>query len=330
MADATASKAARLQQMVHLLYRNPRGLTTLELARHCSVSERTVQRDLRDLEEAGIPVWDDEKDGRHGIIEGYYLPPVHFTLEEASALYLAARLLARFSGEHNPIIVQALAKLAGVMPEAIASHVHHTIRALAYRPDNSTFARVLEIIALGWATGRKVRIWHRAAGSESVHDYLFSPYFLEPSSVGYATYAIGYSSWFERVQTFKLERIVNAQLTDETFEIPEEFDGAELLSNAWGVMFGPPGEETEVVLRFTPDVTRRVKESVWHSSQKLETCDEGGCVLRVWVAHPLEMKPFIRGWGPDCEVLSPEWLRTEIAEELRWAAAKYKSVRTSG
>ena len=66
MADATASKAARLQQMVHLLYRNPRGLTTLELARHCSVSERTVQRDLRDLEEAGIPVWDDEKDGRHG------------------------------------------------------------------------------------------------------------------------------------------------------------------------------------------------------------------------------------------------------------------------
>lgn len=323
MKETTHSKAARLQQIVHLLYRNPRGLTTQELAKHCNVSERTIQRDLKDLAEAGIPVWDDEKDGRHGIIKGYYLPPIHFDLEEASALYLAARLLARFSDEHNPIIVYALAKLAGAMPEAIASHIHHTIRALAYRPENSTFARALETIALGWATGRKVRIWHQAAGSENVHDYLFSPYFLEPSSVGYATYAIGYSSWFEEVHTFKVERIVNAQLTDETFEIPEDFDGAELLGNAWGVMFGPSGEETEVVLRFTPNVTRRVKESVWHPSQKLEDCDDGGCRLRVWVAHPLEMKPFIRGWGPDCRVESPAWLRAEIAEELRRAAEMY-------
>jgi predicted DNA-binding transcriptional regulator YafY len=324
MSDTIMSKAARLQQMVHLLYRNPHGLTTQELSRHCGVSDRTIQRDLKDLYDAGIPIWDDEKAGKHGIIKGYYLPPIHFDLEEASALYLAARLLARFSDEHNPNIVHALAKLAGAMPEAIAAHIHHTIRALAYRPNNSTFARVMEIVALGWATGRKVHIWHQAAGSENVHDYLFSPYFLEPSSVGYATYAIGYSSWFEKVHTFKLERIVNAELTDETFEIPEDFDGAELLSNAWGVMFGPPGEETEVVLRFAPEVTRRVKESVWHPSQKLKDCDDGGCLLRVWVAHPLEMKPFIRGWGAACRVEAPASLREEIADEMRQAAEMYE------
>ncbi|MBL7183010.1 MAG: WYL domain-containing protein [Anaerolineae bacterium] len=321
--DITMSKAARLQKIVHLLYRNPWGLTTKEIAKHCGVTPRTIQRDLNDLEAAGIPVWKEEKDGRYGIIKGYYLPPIHFNLYEASALYLAVRLLARYSDEHNPIIVQALAKLAGAMPEAIAAHIHHTIRSLAYRTENRTFARVLEIIALGWATGRKVRIWHQAASSENVHEYLFSPYFLEPSSVGYATYAIGYSSWFENVRTFKLERIRNAQLTEETFEIPEDFDGAELLSSAWGVMFGD--EVVEVVLRFSPGVTRRVKESVWHPSQKRDDCDDGGCILRVWVARPLEMKPWIRGWGPDCEVLSPEWLRREIAEEMRRAAEMYRS-----
>lgn len=322
------SKSARLQKIVHLLYRNPRGLSTEELARHCTVSDRTIQRDLRDLEEAGLPVWGDEE-GRHGILEGYYLPPIHFSLEEASALFLAARLLARYSDEHNPIFVHALAKLAGAMPEAIAAHIHHTIRSLAYRPENRDYARVLEMIALGWATGRKVRIWHQSAGSENVHEYLFCPYFLEPSSVGYATYAVGYSSWFEDVHTFKLERIRDARLTDETFEVPEDFDGAELLRNAWGVMYGPEGDETEVVLRFGAGVTRRVQESVWHSSQKLEDCDDGGCILRVWVAHPLEAKPFIRSWGPDCEVLEPPWLRAEIAEELRRAAHTYKGVNGS-
>jgi predicted DNA-binding transcriptional regulator YafY len=326
MEDMTMSKAARLQKMVHLLYRNPRGLTTEELARHCGVTSRTIQRDLKDLQAEGIPVWGDEVTGRYGIIKGYYLPPIHFNLEEASALYLAARLLARYSDEHNPIIVDALAKLAGAMPEAIAAHIHHTIRSLAYRPENRDFARVLETIALGWATGRKVRIWHQAAGSENVHEHLFSPYFLEPSGIGYATYAIGYSSWFDNIHTFKLERIRDAQLTDETFEIPKDFDGAELLRNAWGVMYGPPGEETEVVLRFSPAVTRRVRESVWHPSQHPEECDDGGCILRVWVAHPLEMKPFIRGWGPDCEVLAPDWLRHEIAEEMRRAAKLYKDV----
>lgn len=323
MKDTVISKGARLQQITHLLYRHPRGLTTQEMALHCGVTARTIQRDLKDLEAAGIPIWGDGKEGRHGIIQGYYLPPIHFNLEEASALYLAARLLARYSDEHNPAIVHALAKLAGAMPEAIAAHILNTVRSLAYRPENRTVARVLEVIALGWATGRKVRIWHQAAGSEHVHDYLFSPYFLEPSSIGYATYAIGYSSWFEGMHTFKLERIVTAELTDETFELPIDFDGAELLSNAWGVMYGPPGEENEIVLRFSPEVTRRVKESVWHPSQKLEECDDGGCILRVWVAHALEMKPFIRGWGPDCLVLAPVGLRQEIADEMRRAAEGY-------
>ena len=217
MAETVMRKASRLQKIVHLLYRNPHGLMTRDVARLCDVTDRTIQRDLKDLEAGGIPLWDDEG-GRHGIIKGYYLPPIHFNLEEASALYLAARLLARYSDERNPVITDALAKLAGAMPEAIAAHIHTTIRSLAYRPENPTFSRVLGIIVLGWATGRKVRIWHQAGGSENVHEYLFSPYFLEPSSVGYATYAIGYSSWFEDVYTFKLERISNAQLTEETFE----------------------------------------------------------------------------------------------------------------
>ena len=53
MHDQDMSKAARLQKIVHLLYRNPRGLTTHELSKHCQVTVRTVQRDLNDLEAAG-------------------------------------------------------------------------------------------------------------------------------------------------------------------------------------------------------------------------------------------------------------------------------------
>jgi predicted DNA-binding transcriptional regulator YafY len=84
------------------------------------------------------------------------------------------------------------------------------------------------------------------------------------------------------------------------------------------------------MLRFSPKVTRRVQESVWHPSQTLEIGDDGGCRLRLRVAHPVEMKPFIRGWGPNCEVLAPDWLRAEIAAEMRQAAAVYGPAETAG
>jgi proteasome accessory factor B len=328
MEERSTNKPARLQQVVHLLYRNPAGLTTQALARHCGVTMRTVQRDLKDLEEAGIPLW--EEAGRYGVVAGYYLPPVHFSLEEASVLYLAARLLARYSDEHNPLIVQALAKLAGALPATIAGHIHHTIQSLGYRPDNPAAAAVLQAIALGWATGRKVRIWHQAAGREEVRQHLFSPYFLEPSNTGLSTYAIGQCEPSGRVSTFKVERIQAAQLMDETFELPAGFDGAALLQNAWGVMYGPAGSEEEVVLRFSAPAGRRVRESIWHPSQVLEACADGGCLLRVRVAHPLEMKPWIRSWGPDCQVLAPPWLRAEVAAEMRRAAEAYGEKQAAG
>jgi len=317
------SKAQRLSRMSHLLYRQPRGLTTAELARLCNVTKRTIQRDLRDIEEIGIPLWQDEGNPpRYGIIEGYYLPPIHLTLDDALALYLAARLLARYADSFDPHITQALAKLAGILPESVARHIHATISSLSTRPGDARLVQVLGVLALGWVTGRKVRIRHRSAKSKNVHEYLFSPYFIEPSAVGNATYAIGYSSWFEQVHTFKVERILDAELTQESFEIPETFDGASLLHSAWGIMFGD--EVEEVVLRFAPSAKRRVHETCWHPSQRVEDTADGGCILKVEVAHPREMIYWILGWGHQVEVLAPAWLREKIAEEARAMVEVYE------
>ncbi len=313
-------KAERLSKLTHLLYRHPRGMTVREMAEVCGVAARTIQRDLWSLQRMQVPLWEDG--GRYGVLDGYALPPLHLSLNEAASLYLAARLLARYSDQPNPFVISALSKLACVLPEAIARHVQCSVDALGYRQPDPRQNDVFEKVTLAWATGRKVRIWHQAGHSDHVHDYLVCPYFIEPSSEGYATYLIGHASFFDAVHTFKMERILRAELTDETFEPPPDFDGPRLLASAWSVMFGP--DPVEVRLRFSPRVTRRVKESVWHPTQRLEDCDDGGCILSVRVAMPLEMKPFIRGWGPDCQVLAPEGLREEIASETRQAAQSYQ------
>jgi predicted DNA-binding transcriptional regulator YafY len=322
--DSSIGRAARLTKITHLLYRNPRGLTAREMAGLCQVTPRTVQRDLQVLEEAGVPLWEDEDGRRYGILEGYFLPPIRLGLHEAMALFVAARLLSRYSDEHNPHITSALAKLAGILPEAMAGHVLKTARTLAQRAEDPLFTQVMETLTLGWATGRKVRLRYQSAGSENVHEYVFCPYFIEPSGVGYATYVIGHSSYFDGMRTFKVERIQKAELLQETFEIPEDFDAPELLAASWGIIYGE--EEITVKLRFSPEVTRRVKESTWHPSQEIEDQPDGGCLFTVAVANPIEITPWIRSWGAECEVLEPANLREEIGEEMTRGARLYAAM----
>lgn len=321
----TLAKAERFEKIKHLLYRNPRGLSAQQLSKFTGVTPRQIQLDIASLQKAGVPIYDVSDDKgipRYAILAGYFLPPIHFNLNEAAALYVAARLLARYSDENNPLVVRALAKLAGAMPEPIAEHVHNTIRSLAYKPKNSAFASIFETITRGWAEQKKIKIWHQASDSENVHDYVVEPYFIEPSSVGYSTYVIGHSSFFNDIHTFKIERIRHAELLKESFELPEGFDGAELLQNAWGVMYGP--KLVEVRLRFASSATRRIKESFWHPSQMVEDCEDGGCIMSVKINHTLEMENWIRGWGAQVEVLAPADLRAKMAEETRKMARVYE------
>ncbi len=314
-------KAARLSKLTHLLFRNPRGLTARQIARALATTDRQAYRDLDALELMGVPLAE-MSPGRYAVIPGHFLPPVHFTLDEAVALFLAARLLARYSDDHNPAVINGLAKLASSLPNPIAAHVQDTVTELADRPENKDYLAVFSVVTQAWAERRKVRIWHRSGSSSNVHEYLLSPYFVEPSATGYATHVIGYEElYFRQVYTFKLERIRGAQLADSSFVMPDGFDPAALLRSAWGIMYGD--ELTEVRLRFTPQVVRRVAESIWHCSQELVACDDGACVLTVRVAHPLEMKPWIRGWGAAVEVLAPASLREEIAAEARETVERY-------
>lgn len=318
------NRAIRLNYLQSLFYRNPQGYRSSELARLCSVDQRTINRDLLDLcgEPFYLPLNMEDGGWRWRLMEGhrFSLPPIRLSLHEAAALYLAARLLDKVTDEPNPYVGRALLALAEALPQPVGQQIQKML-STRLGEAGSAFAQVFEVITLGWATGRKVRIQYRSFSSQHEHEYVLSPYLLEASGAGYATYVIGHASYCDAVRTFKLERISHAELLEETFGVPEAFDGAAMMSRAWGVMYGE--ETVEVALRFTPAVARRVKESIWHESQELEDCPDGGCLLRVRVAHTLEMKPWIRGWGAECEVLAPAELRAEIAGELRRAAEVY-------
>ena len=77
-------RLARLTAIITQL-QSKRLVTASYLAEKHDVSVRTIYRDIRTLEQSGIPVITEEGKG-YSIMEGYHLPPVLFTEDEANAL----------------------------------------------------------------------------------------------------------------------------------------------------------------------------------------------------------------------------------------------------
>jgi proteasome accessory factor B len=323
--DRIQSKTARLRRIEHRLYNAPEGVRVIELAEYCGVDRRTIYRDLMTLHEMGVPVW--ELDGRYGIDRQSYLSTVRLNLNEAIALYFAARLLAHHSDEHNPHVVGALDKLSSSLPDpTISSHISRAADVIRARPLRTTYVRVLEVLTRAWADRRKIQITYRAPGG-IVTERVICPYFLEVSRSEPSSYVIAFDDLRGALRTFKIERITNADLLEGTYEIPEDFDPYTYLSASWSVM---DEAEVEIRLRFSPAVSDRVRESVWHHSQRLTDTPDGGCELTMQVGGIREVRSWVLGWGADVEVLAPPTLRDEVIDHARRIAARYIGQETLG
>lgn len=319
MIDRTQSKAARLRRIEHRLYNTPQGLRAVEIADYCGVDRRTIYRDLDSLHEMGVPVWEDA--GRYGIDRTAYLSTVRLNLHEAIALYFAARLLSHHSDEHNPHVVAALDKLAASLPDStISTHLGLAADAIRARPLRSTYVRVVEVLTRAWADRLLVRIQYRAP-NRSITERVIAPYFLEVARSEPAAYVIAYDQLRDALRTFKIERIEDAELLDESYSIPDDFDPYRYLADAWGIM---DDANVQIHLRFTADVAPRVRESLWHHSQQIVELPDGGCELTMIIGGIREIRSWVLGWGADVEVLAPPELRDEVADHGRRMAALYE------
>lgn len=275
---------------------------------------RTIQRDIQSLEtDLKIPLT--QNGDRHGIIEGYILPPVSLSLYEAMVIFLACRLVLRQTDENNPHIEKALTKISSVLPSPLAIRLKESASSVGDKKEDLEFIRNFEKIAIAWTTQRQVRMKYQSLESDGIKEWFLEPYFVDMTGIGFAVYVIGHAvrEGKEGIITFKLERIRNLEVLSTRFEIPPDLNIRKLLASSWGIF---TGDAISIVLKFSPYVTRRVKESVWHISQLIEDTPDGGCQLSLQVNSSLEITPWIRSWGPDVEVIEPITLRNEFK---KWA-----------
>lgn len=294
---------------------------TSEIAAQLGVSVDTAARDLNELSRSGsVPLfssgstsdfmWEVASEERSS------LPPLHLNYAQGAALYAAARLLSQQHDERNDAVRSALLELIRVLPEQLRLHIEATVLGLVpAEVSRRDLTAIFTTLSEGWLHGRVVRLRYEPLGSARVYTCQFRPYLLEPSGIGYTLYFIGHSDPPGALRTYKLERIQHAELTDEQFTVPEDFDGPALFRRAWHVMYGE-SEPVHIKLRFSQFVARRVRETRWHPSETL-TETANGLIWEADIGDVTEIRPWIRGWGADCEVLEPTELRDDLVRETR-------------
>jgi Fe-S oxidoreductase/predicted DNA-binding transcriptional regulator YafY len=308
------NRASRLQRIEELLLSIPEGYTVRELAEKLDVHRTTIWRDLNELScEAPVQQIGD----RYLIDPKDYLSSVRLNPAESLMLYLSMRRMVRRRSHIPSMMIPALEKLTLALNHPSAEQLAESLHAMQSEwPADVDNVQVWETLTQAWMERITVRITYRELLGPVPYDYEVQPYLFEPAVLSEGVYLIAHSPTHNTMRTFKVERIEKAMLTGERFMRPDDIVVDTLLRRVWGSWYRD--ELTDVRLRFRdPVVARRVCETIWLPSQRIIELPDGGVEWSVQVVDVLELIPWIRGWGPDCEVLEPPELREHIEEVER-------------
>jgi DNA-binding Lrp family transcriptional regulator len=117
-----------------LLLQRDRRTRAVDLAVRFAVSERTIYRDMRALTEMGVPLATLPGEG-YELLDTFRLPPLMLSLEEATALFLAGRMLVRTGKGQIALHTEtALSKVAAVLPQETKDRLHRMARMIDFFP----------------------------------------------------------------------------------------------------------------------------------------------------------------------------------------------------
>jgi len=186
-----------------------------DIATRFGISLRTVYRDIRSLEEAGIPLYGEAGIG-YSLVEGYRLPPVMFTPNEAVAFITAEKLMGKFTDaslqqHYTEAMYKIKAVLRGNEKDLLENLENQIIVDEKVSNDNAP-GNTLDILLKAIADKKAINLTYRAAGNEQDSNRL-----LEPIGIFHENnhwYTIGYCHLRETYRQFRIDRVVAITLTN--------------------------------------------------------------------------------------------------------------------
>ncbi len=304
-----------------------RGKTVDELAQALSCHRRTVYRDLAALQIAGFPLYTDKKKGKScwALLDADRRhAPLPLSLTELMALYLSRGMLR---GARDTVFAEALEslfeKIRATLPPQTVDYIDRaekTVRfsARPFRKASGGGTGVQQVQA-AIVNRRSLDLLYYTMSRQKETRRRVDPYkiwFFDG-----AFYLIAYCRLRKEVRIFSMDRIRKLHTTTDAFEPPKDFDADRFMKKSFGVFVGPG---TAVKIRFSKKIAGYIEERLWHPEQVLTPLADGAVDFEATVAGTEEVKSWVLGWGRHAQVLQPDSLHREIAEELEALRRHYK------
>jgi predicted DNA-binding transcriptional regulator YafY len=283
-----------------------------ELADRFQVSLRTIYRDIKTLESSGVPISSEAGTG-YSILEGYRLPPVMFTREEATGFIAAEKLMQRFTdkslGNH---FQSAMFKIKSVLRWTEKEMYDSLDKSLMVHSSHALFkdniSNALEILMSGIVNKQQVEISYQAFESDSVAERVIEPIGMFHEH-GY-WYVVAYCHLRKDYRQFRSDRIFAIILLDMPFGLQHQ-----RLDHYLKKKEAP--EKNVIRILVDKQAAKYIKTSRHYYGFVSEE-DRGDKVEMVFMCGAEET--YFRRWylmiGDCAEILEPESLKNSVRELL--------------
>lgn len=321
------SKVERLYHLHNILNQRRTPISRQDLMERLGCSQATLYRLIAELRDfLGAPI-EQDPDNRGFFYDRSYeqhfeLPGIWISPDELQALLTARQVLGNvqpglLEGELASLQqrISNLLQDKGVETEGGDSRI--VIQGIAARavPDH-LFQGVLGALL----ERKRLRIRYHGRRRDEVSERVISPQRL--TQYRNSWYLDAWCHAAQGLRSFALERITDLEPSEDA---AKEVDAAELarhFDGAYGIFSGPAKHTARI--RFSPEMSRWVAEEQWHPEQEGEFDEDGAWVLSLPFSSPRELVMDILRYGPEAEVLEPDFLRDAVSEAARKTAARYE------
>lgn len=238
MKENNTKRLSRLTAILIQL-QTKRLITSTGLADKFGVSVRTIYRDIKALEQAGVPVLTEDGKG-YSLMEGYKIPPVMFSESEANALITVEQLVQKnIDSSLIKEYTEAINKIKAVLLYTTKEKAELLSNRIAMSPlfPDTKGSNLLALIQQALTTFTVLKIIYRSAQKGEITERKIEPFAFYYSLQENWT-VIAYCRLRKDYRMFRLDKILKLETFGENFK-PHKLTLQEYLS-AKEKMFSTP------------------------------------------------------------------------------------------
>ncbi|MEJ6980192.1 YafY family protein [Pedobacter sp. P351] len=313
----------RIDRLSAILFQlqSQRVVKAQEIANRFEISLRTVYRDVKALEEAGIPVIGEAGVG-YSLVEGYRLPPVMFTREEATAFLTAEKLVERLTDTAiTSDYKSAMYKIKSVLRTTEKDYLENMdshIEVLKSRRQlqNPSDLKLLPNILSAISERRAINITYFTHYRQEKSDRCIEPigvFFLE----GY-WHLIAFCLMRNSIRDFRMDRISKLTVTDENF-LHQHPSLKEYLKKEKTTK-----DLLEIIIRVDKEVHKYLDEQKYYNGFVSETHEGKYVIMNFFTPHIEWFARWFMMFGDEAKIIKPAELKEKVKNIVSGVSANLK------